>query len=207
MQSQIQKTNKGKGKGKGYSGRGIRTNTGRNDKAIAALQARIESDFSELELIDYPMAPSHCSGHCILVWYNSAYGDLNLAEYVKPSQITEILDNLPKWKYVAQSVAIAHEEWQRSQFLPVGAKVYWKHSYSNSFQYRDIKHDSLWKREERIGDDWRFAKVLELPDFRGATTCDRKYYLPSGEEIVRSDWNHNAAWFEAVRRWDTNNKN
>lgn len=204
MQSQIQRTNKGNGKG--YSGRGILTNTGKNDKAIAALQARIESNFPELELINYPIAPSHCSGHCILVWNNPAYGKLTLVEYVKPSQVAEVLDNLPRWKYVAQSVEIAHEEWQRSQFLPVGSMVYWKYSYSNTFQYRDTKHDSLWKREERIGDDWRFVKALELPDFRGATSCDRRYYLPSGEEIMRYDWNHNAAWFEAVRRWDTNNK-
>lgn len=203
MQNQIQKMNRGQGKG--YSGRGIRTNTGKSEKAIAALQTRIDSESPELELINTEMAPSFASGHCILIWNNPAYGKLTLAEYVNPSQIAEVLNELPKWKYVAQSTAIAHEEWQRSQVLPVGSMVYWKYSYSNTFQYRDTKHDSLWKREERIGDDWRFVKALELPDFRGATSCDHRYYLRSGEEVLREDWNQNQEWFAAVRRWDLNN--
>lgn len=191
-----------RGMGLGYSGKGISTNMGKESKAIAKIRFDLSAD---LDLIEHEFVPSYSTGHCSLIWNNAAYGKLVLVEYVKALEISKILDALPKWKYVAQSVAIAHEEWKQSQSLPIGTTVCWKYSFSNVFQYRDIKISSFWKREERIGDDWVYSGTLELDDLRGATNSDRKYYLPSGDEIVRTNWNHSQAWAMATRRWELNN--
>lgn len=207
MQNQTQTARKtlNKGKGLGYSGRGFKTNMNKNAKAIAALYDRLELE-PDLELIEDEFAPSKSSGHCILAWNNPAYGKLLLAEYVKPSEISKVLDELPKWKYVAQSSAIAYEEWNKSLILPDGSVILWKLSCDFTFKTRDIKYGSFWKREEKISnDDWRYVDLIDAPDFRGATSGDRKYYLPSGEEVMRTNWNQNQEWFSAVRRWDLNN--
>jgi hypothetical protein len=191
-----------KGSGLGYSGRGITTNMGRESKAIAKLRIDLSPD---LKLIAHEFVPSYSSGCCSLVWENPAYGELFLTQYVKAAEISKVLEALPKYKYIAQSVAIAHEEWKQLQGLPLGSILYWKYSYSNTFQYRDIKISSFWNREEKIGEDWIYSGTYELEDFRGATGADRKYYLPSGKEIVRTNWNHSQAWALATRRWELNN--
>lgn len=190
-----------KGYGCGYSGRGTKTNMGKGVKLIDKLRGTLDS---ELEIVDQEAVPSYSSGSYSLIW-QSQFGELTLAQYVKAKEIEKILEEILKWKYVAQSVAIAKCKWESEQVLPIGAYILWKYACSNSFQYRDMKTPTLWKRQERIGDDWRYVGSLELEDFRGATSCDRKYFLPSGDELLRIDWNHNAEWYSAVRRWEANN--
>jgi|GEM_PF-3840477 len=190
-----------KGYGCGYSGRGIRTNMGKGVRLIAKLRETLDP---ELEIVDNEFVPSFNSGCYSLIWH-STFGELALTQYVTAKEIEKILGGILKWKYVAQSVAIAKSEWESEQVLPIGAYILWKYSCSNSFQYRDTKTPTLWKRQERIGDDWRYVGSLELEDFRGATSCDRKYFLPSGDELLRIDWNHNAEWYSAVRRWEAIN--
>jgi hypothetical protein len=175
---------------------------GKGVRLIAKLRGTLDP---ELEIVDHEAVPSYSSGNYSLIWH-STFGELTLAQYVKAQEVEKALGDILKWKYVAQSVAIAKSKWQSEQgVLPIGAYILWKYACSNTFQYRDTKTATLWKREERIGNDWRYLGSLELNDFRGATSCDRKYFLPSGEEILRNDWNHNAEWFAAIRRWEFNN--
>lgn len=198
---------KNTGCGLGYSGKGIRTNMGRSKSSKRLIGTLKESLEPELEIVEHENIPSLCSGYYSLIWMHPAFEKIALAQYVTAKEIANVIKYLPKWKYIAQSVAIAKGEWERVQVLPEGSVIYWKYSFSNSFQFRDTKAASpYWKREERAGNDWRYVSTLELNDFRGATSLDRKYYLPSGDEIIRMNWNHNAEWSAAIRRWELNNR-